>query len=52
MDKLVVPVADQHAGFTGHSGVDTVSSQKIAKYTIVGIGRKAPDHVAWIDIFD
>ena len=52
MDKLVVPMADQHTRFAGHSGMDAVSSQKITKYAIVGIGRETADHVAGIDIFD
>ncbi len=51
VDKLVVPVADQHARSAAHTGMDAVASQKVAKYAIIGIGRKTPDHVTRIDIF-
>ena len=52
MDKMIVPVTYQHRRLAGHAGMDAVATQKIAEDPVVGIGRKTPDHIAGIDIFN
>ena len=38
MHKMVVPAPNEQPGFSGHSGMNGVPPQKIAEYTIIGIG--------------
>ncbi len=51
MSKVVVPVADQKIGLSGHGGVDRPSAQSGGIHGIFGVGRNGPDGIAGIDIF-
>ena len=28
-----------------------IAAQEVAKYAIIGVGRQASDHIAWVDVF-
>jgi len=52
MDELIVPEADHHIGFSGHTGMDGMLAQKPAINAITGVGRLTADDVAGIDVFE
>ena len=51
MDELAVPETHHHIGPTRHARVHRTVTQKKAEYRIMWIGRRAPDGIAGIDIF-
>ena len=34
------------------TGMNGIAAQKIAKHTVVGIGRKTANHIAGVDVFN
>ncbi len=52
MDENIVPEADQHIGLAGHGRMHGMAGELVAEQAVAGVGGRAADDVAGVDVAD